>query len=63
MPKQAATTPLSGALPESTATIVTPKMVSASISGVVIERTSGRTIGSETARMNAPINPPSIDDV
>lgn len=63
MPKHAATTPLSGALPDSAETIDTPKIVSASISGVPIDSTNGRTSGREIARISAPMRPPSKDDV
>ena len=62
MPKQAAQTPRSGALPDNVDTIETPKTEIASNSGEPRYRMIGRSIGMLTAISAAPKMPPIIAD-
>ena len=63
MPKQAAATPRSGALPDSDATIETPNTEIASSSGEPMNRMTGRISGSATAISAAPNRPPISADI
>ena len=60
-PMMPARMPLTGALPLSTATMVSPQSVSTKNSGEPKVSTSGRSTGRDATRTNAPTNPPSSD--
>ena len=62
MPKQAAQTPRSGALPDSVDTIEMPKTEIASSSGEPRYKMTGRKIGRLIPIRNAPKMPPIIAD-
>jgi len=60
-PSPAAVRPLSGARPESVATIDMPNKVNARSSGEPIDSINGRRIGMLTARTIAPTMPPASE--
>ena len=60
-PSPAAVSPLSGARPDSVATIDMPNKVKAKSSGEPIDSITGRRIGMLTASTTAPTMPPASD--